>query len=85
MGLKHVYNCDICGDRIKDVLTLYGVCFSDNHTFALGGYAATEGKHICFNCAYQLQQHLTSGPIAKELAQHNAQHTPAQNGQPLRA
>jgi hypothetical protein len=74
MGLKCVYNCDICSEVPEKPTFLYGVHFTDMHNFTLGGYGSTDGKHICFGCASQLLRYLDSEPLRAELARYSAQH-----------
>jgi DNA-directed RNA polymerase subunit RPC12/RpoP len=67
MGMKTVYNCNICGDKKEKVEHLFGVNFSSDKTFDLGGYGSTDRIHICYDCARQLRVHLTDPQITKLL------------------
>jgi len=69
MGMKKIYSCNICRDEIENPTLMYGVHFSNLTQFTLGGYACTEGVHICFRCAIQLKKHLNCEALSKELAQ----------------
>ena len=70
MTMKREYTCNICTNLIEKPINMYGVNFSNLTDFALGGYACTEGQHICSRCALQLKKHLNSEPISKELKQY---------------
>lgn len=60
MGMKRVYTCDICRDKIQDPNESFGVHFESNTDFTLGNYGCTEGVHICYRCAAQLKYHLST-------------------------
>lgn len=63
MTVKKTYSCDICKDRIEIPVQSFGLHFSGMKTFTLGGYACTEGTHICYDCARQLYTHLSADTI----------------------
>ena len=65
MGMRRIYNCDICRDEIKDPRNSFGVCFSNMTDFTLGGYGSTDGVHICYRCARQLREHLNNKQICE--------------------
>jgi len=67
MGMKKIYSCNICMDEIEKPNESFGLHFSNLKEFTLGGYACTEGVHICYECARQLADHLGSNEIKKEL------------------
>lgn len=73
MGLKRIYNCDICSHEIKDKKALLGLHFTGTTDFTIGNYGCTEGKHICYHCAFQLLLGLADGPMRKELEEYNKQ------------
>jgi len=64
MGIKTIYFCDICRDEIKNPVDSFGICFSNLTEFTLGGYGSTDGLHICYRCAKQLQKELSKINIA---------------------
>ena len=66
MGMKKIYTCDICRDQV-DPEKSFGVVFSGIKKFTLGGYGSTDGIHICYGCANQLSEHLSSNEIQKLL------------------
>lgn len=48
MGMKKIYNCDICKQRIENLGELFGVNFGT-------GTLNIDGIHICYVCAKQLR------------------------------
>jgi len=71
MGAKKIYTCDICRTEIKDPKESFGIHFTNNTAFTLGGYGCTDGTHICFRCARQLKLHLNNPEIQKCLTDSN--------------
>jgi DNA-directed RNA polymerase subunit RPC12/RpoP len=71
MGMKTIYNCDICRDEIKGS-KLFGVHFSDLKKFTLGNFGCTEGVHICIECAKQLKTHLNNLTLGLEKKEPDA-------------
>lgn len=70
MGMKKIYTCDICKERIidPDSSNILGVRFhSGDERFTLGGYGATDGPHICIECAKELKRQLNKPEIEKIL------------------
>ena len=67
MSMKRIYSCNLCRENIADVKTIFGLHFTGMKNFTLGGYGCTEGSHICYMCAKQLQVQLNSQEITKEL------------------
>ena len=67
MGMKKTYSCDICKDKIENIIELFGLKFSSNNKFTLGNYGCTEGTHICYECARQLAIYLSQPEIRKTL------------------
>lgn len=67
MAMKKIYYCDICSDAIAEPSKSFGLNFSDSHHFTLGGHGCTEGRHICFECASQLYDLLSSDSIKYSL------------------
>lgn len=65
MGMKRIYTCDICRDKIEDPRKSFGLNFTNLKDFTLGGYGCTEGTHICFNCINQLYKLLNNKEIQK--------------------
>jgi hypothetical protein len=65
--MKRVYKCDLCSEEVKNPDFLFGLHFSNMHDFTLGGFGCTEGKHICYNCAWILRNALNNEEIFKEL------------------
>jgi len=63
MGCKKTYWCDICGETIDKPEKSFGLYFTHDNKFTLGGYGATDGKHICYSCALQLKKHLNKTAI----------------------
>lgn len=55
MGVKEVYNCNICRDDMP-VNELVGVNFSGMKTFKLDSPRSTKGVHICFECLAQINE-----------------------------
>jgi len=67
MNMKRLYTCNICIENIESPIDSFGVCFQNSKNFTLGGHGATDGIHICYSCAKQLQEHLCSPNITKLL------------------
>ena len=65
MGMKRIYTCNICRERIDNPVESFGVYFTNLHDFTLGAYGCTDGVHICYRCAKQLQIHLNEPEIVK--------------------
>ena len=61
--VKKIYSCDLCKDKIENPVQSFGLHFSGVKIFTMGGYACTEGTHICYRCATQLYNHLHSDGI----------------------
>ena len=57
MGMKTIYNCDICRDECK-ISDLLGVRFDSLKEFHISHPNKTEGVHICLSCAKQLKKEL---------------------------
>lgn len=57
MGMKMVYNCDICREE-KKPNDLVGLNFVSNTKFKLDSFQSTDGVHICKNCIQQLEEQL---------------------------
>jgi DNA-directed RNA polymerase subunit RPC12/RpoP len=66
MSITKIYKCDICSSEISSIENLFGIRFSNMHDFTLSEARATEGKHICHNCAKQLKDCL-NGEIASNI------------------
>lgn len=58
MGMKKIYDCNICRDIIEDREGLLGLIFSGMKSFRIGNYGNTDGVHICAPCARQLKEQL---------------------------
>lgn len=60
MSLTTIWKCDICEEAISAVLDGFGVVFRSMipGDFKLGSRTATEGKHICQECAKTLLKEL---------------------------
>lgn len=55
MGMKKIYNCDICRDT-KSPDELIGCRFSSNKHFELDTAHSTDAAHICKDCLRQLKE-----------------------------
>jgi len=67
MSMVKRYTCNICNEVVQVPTKCFGIHFTNNHDFTLGGYGCTDGKHICFMCAKQLKAHLNNDQISEEL------------------
>lgn len=67
MGMKKIYDCNICRDPMPDPIKSFGLNFSGMKTFTLDGYGCTDGVHICYGCARQLANHFKNKEIIKLL------------------
>ena len=67
MGMTKIYTCNICREELENPIKAFGIHFSTNTQFILGGYGCTDGVHICYRCSKQLRQHLNSKEIEKNL------------------
>lgn len=67
MSAKKIYTCDICDRTITRPELSFGIQFSQNDIFMLGGYGCTDGVHICFKCARQMKLQLNNDTISKML------------------
>lgn len=67
MSMKKIYTCNIHGEKIENPDDSFGVYFKNLKDFTLSRYDATEGIHICYQCAKQLKEHLCSPEITKLL------------------
>lgn len=54
MGMKKIYNCDICRDEM-DRNKLIGLNFIDNKQFKFDKPTSTDGVHICIQCLVQIK------------------------------
>lgn len=59
MGMKEVYNCDICRE-VKSKGQLIGCNFKNMKEFKLDVPQSTQGVHICKDCLKQLKEQIPS-------------------------
>lgn len=57
MGMKKVYNCDICRDE-KSPEQLIGFNFSGMKKFKLDTAHSTDGVHACKDCLKQIKEQI---------------------------
>jgi hypothetical protein len=57
MGMKQVYNCDICREE-KSPGQLIGCNFIGMTKFKLDTARSTDGVHICKDCLKQLKEQI---------------------------
>lgn len=64
MSVRVIYKCNLCHeDKHKDYV--WGLRFSDMHTFKLDKPESTEGTHICELCLRQLKEQLAQQHTAE--------------------
>ena len=70
MSAKKIYTCDICSKNIKNPENSFGINISKLNNLLLGGYGATDEKHVCYSCAEELRTQLNSPEIEKIITSH---------------
>jgi hypothetical protein len=63
MSAEKIYKCNLCKDKIIPSKESFGLFFKNMSEFTLDAHNRTDGTHICFKCARQLDDQFLSDEI----------------------